>query len=554
MGNEPTLQAFCYDAFLSHNSAQKDWTRELARRLRDDGFRVFFDEWDMPRYAGKTWIDVLANSVEQTRKILLVWSPEFLSHEWPTFESNILQSLDPVGHDGRILPLIQTACDLPKRWAFLQGLPFSGAQPGSIEFEFRYQQLLYNLDNSRPYEGDFERFKAQHSYKEQLIQDNQPFVWSAEDPPLTPEDHNKQLTQLRSVIYQAPRYSTPTYFLDSHLAVIQWNVAFEVIFKAILPKIRRHHVNYFIAELDNRLDVFDHAREFTEKLKNGELPLVDLEPLVYTSANYGEVEFVKIATQLTDGDATLKAWSVALLLKRIDWSMYLMELEGRLRDDRLWGIYAVSYDEVLCGFEPYEELIKEVISGIPSRANRVLELGAGTGNVTKQLLLRGCSLTAVENNTHMLEKMARKGLLSSGRLTVVVDSVENAEFGDECNFDAAVAVNVVYALDDPLKCFRKVAEALKKGAIFVLSTTHSNTSLDSLLEAIKEDLVVKGKFEEKQEHYQRLVSVNREIESHLARRYSLEQYREWLSEAGFEILRSEPKYFDAVQVMHARKI
>jgi TIR domain len=35
--------AFQYAVFLSHNRAQKDWTRELARRLRDDGFRVWFD-------------------------------------------------------------------------------------------------------------------------------------------------------------------------------------------------------------------------------------------------------------------------------------------------------------------------------------------------------------------------------------------------------------------------------------------------------------------------------------------------------------------------------
>ena len=37
-----------YDIFLSHNSAQKDWTRALARRLRDKGYQVFFDEWEMP--------------------------------------------------------------------------------------------------------------------------------------------------------------------------------------------------------------------------------------------------------------------------------------------------------------------------------------------------------------------------------------------------------------------------------------------------------------------------------------------------------------------------
>ena len=552
-------RAFTYDVFLSYNSAQRDWTRALARRLRADSFRVFFDEWEMPKYIGKTWIDVLSQNIERTRKVILVWSPEFFNSEWTSFESNILQTQDPNGKKDRILPLIHTPCDLPSRLKFLQGLEFSvaegesrTAEVGSIEFEFRYQQLLYNLDPSRPFEGDFEQFK--NHYQERQLTDNQSRVKDADSPPLSLEDEASHLHQLRSVIYQAPRYSTPTYFLDPHLAVVQWNVAFELIFRPILSAIRRRHVNYFIVELANQNEVFDHAREFTERVKEGQLPLVDLEPLVYESPDYGRVEFVKIATQLTDRDANLKAWSVALLLKKIDWKLYLRDLEERLREDRLWGLYAVSYDAVLRGFGPYRELVQDVIGAIPDRATRVLELGAGTGNVTQQLLLRNYSVTAVENNPFMLEQMAAKALHSNRKLTVLVESVENTEFDNRRNFDAAVAVNVAYALEDPLRCFRKVAEALKTGGIFALSTTHSNTNLDALLEAIKSDLVLQGKFDEYREHYERLVSVNRAIEKTIARRYSLEQYGEWLVETGFEIVRSEPRYCDAVEVIHARKL
>jgi hypothetical protein len=36
---------FKFNVFLSHNCAQKDWTRDLAIRLRDAGFNVWFDEW-----------------------------------------------------------------------------------------------------------------------------------------------------------------------------------------------------------------------------------------------------------------------------------------------------------------------------------------------------------------------------------------------------------------------------------------------------------------------------------------------------------------------------
>jgi len=390
--------------------------------------------------------------------------------------------------------------------------------------------------------------------KEELVQKNEPFVIDAGKPPLSPDDQTKKLQQLRSVIYQAPRYSTPTYFLDTHLAVIHWNVAFELIFRSALPRIRRRHVNFLIAELANSSAVFDHARAFTEEVKRGRLPLIDCEPLLYESQDYGRVEFEKVAAQLTDADANLKAWSVALLLKRIDWDMYLTDLEQRLRDDKLWGIYAVSYDAVLSGFPPYKELVQEVLRGIPPDAGHILELGAGTGNVTKALIDRGYRVTAVENNTFMLEKLYEKQLQLTGRLTLVLESLDNTDFGEERSFDAAVAVNVAYALDDPAGCFRRVAEVLRPGGMFVLSTTHSETNLGPLLLSIKDNLRGKGELQQKEEHYQRVVEINKDIEYKLARRHSREQYQAWLEQVGFRVIYNEPSYVNAVVVIHARKL
>ena len=150
---------FKHDVFLSHKGAQKDWTENLARRLRDDGFEVWFDKWVLPQHAGRNWIDELREGVESSRKTILVLSPEFFAGDWPIFESTIIQLIDPVGRLDRIVPLLHTPCNIPKHWAFRQALDFTNAPIGTEEFEFRYQQLVHNLDNSRPYEGDFERFK-----------------------------------------------------------------------------------------------------------------------------------------------------------------------------------------------------------------------------------------------------------------------------------------------------------------------------------------------------------------------------------------------------------
>ena len=390
--------------------------------------------------------------------------------------------------------------------------------------------------------------------KARLIEENRGAVIDAEKAPLSNDDLIKQLQQLRLVLHQVPRYSTPTYYLDKHLSVIHWNVAFELIFKPILSKIRRRHVNYLIAELANHDAVFDHAREFTEKVKHGQLPVVDIEPLVYASASYGIVEFEKVATQLTDGDANLKAWAVALFLRKIDWDMYRPDLLQRLRDDKLWGIYALSYDIVLSDFSLYRRLINEAIEGIPDGSTRVLELGAGTGNVTRALLQRGYHVTAVENNPLMLERMSAKRLEQTGRLSVIMDSVENIDPNEQGNFDAVVAVNLVYALEDPYGCFRKAAQALKRGGVFAFSTTHSETSLDALLAAIEIELKGNGTFGAKEQHYRKVVAINRDIEYTIARRYSQAQYEAWLEQAGFEVAYLRPSYEEAVIVVHARKV
>src|SRR5947207_8291605 len=93
---------FRYDVFISHNRAQKDWARELARRLRGDGFKVWFDEWELPKSAGRSWIDLLVEGVEQSRKVALVWSTEFFANDWPEFEASVIQQIDAVGRKERV--------------------------------------------------------------------------------------------------------------------------------------------------------------------------------------------------------------------------------------------------------------------------------------------------------------------------------------------------------------------------------------------------------------------------------------------------------------------
>ncbi len=364
-------------------------------------------------------------------------------------------------------------------------------------------------------------------------------------------------TQLRPVLHQASQYTVPTYYLDVDLNIIDWNVAFDMIFSDVAGKIRYQHVNYFIARLDNHIEVFDHGRRFTERVLAGALPFVDTEVLRYKSSRYGQIVFLKVASQLHDPAGELRGWSVSLLIREIQWGKFERDLRRRIHDDKLWSVYSASYDRVLKEFPPYQTLIQDVINVVPDVPGlSVADLGAGTGNVTEALLKAGHRVTAVDNSAAMLDRLSAKRF-DPQRVTVAKASVEHLDalciLEDE-SFDAAVLVNVLYGVDDPLRCLRGVHRILKPKGLLAYSTTHSETRLDPLLNAIKARLIEDGKYKKLAEDYQNLREANKELERTIVRRYRREQYREWTEAAGFDIKLDVPStYVDAVMLVHAQK-
>lgn len=359
--------------------------------------------------------------------------------------------------------------------------------------------------------------------------------------------------EIRPVLHQAVHYTVPTYFLDTNLNVIDWNVAFELVFSRILGRILGKHVIHFIAALQNHDKVYDHAREFTECVRQGRLPLVDIEPLCYESEKYGLIRFVKVACQLHDPSARLRGWAVGLMVQDVDWESFNKDLLDKLTEDKLWSVYAASYDRVLSDYPAYKKLIQDVIAAVPAGGRKVADLGAGTGNVTAALLPLGHRVTALEKNAAMLERLRSKGFKPPA-VTVVKASVENLQILKEQSFDAAVMMNVLYAVDDPLGCLRAVHRILKPNGVLSFSTTHSESCLDPLLNAIRQYVQTRPDFPQIEEDFNRLEQVNKHIEVTIARRHTRDEYCKWVRDAGFEITHYVPStYADAVMLVHARK-
>ena len=88
--------------------------------------------------------------------------------------------------------------------------------------------------------------------------------------------------ELRPTLYQASFYSTPTYYLDTELRIIDFNLAFDLLFHGNSGKLRGKHINKLIKLLTNREDVFRRARDFTNEVnQTSKFPFLHHEPIRY---------------------------------------------------------------------------------------------------------------------------------------------------------------------------------------------------------------------------------------------------------------------------------
>jgi len=104
----------------------------------------------------------------------------------------------------------------------------------------------------------------------------------------------------------------------------------------------------------------------------------------------------------------------------------------------------------------------------PELNGSVLEIGAGTGNFTRQLAARVERLTALEPDPSLFRSLAALHLPG---VEVVHGSIESFKPGDR--FDSAVMINVLEHIEDDIGALRTARSWLKqRGWIFVFVPSH----------------------------------------------------------------------------------
>jgi hypothetical protein len=89
----------------------------LVPRLSAAGYSIVLDATDF--VAGATGIGEMERAVIDSRRVLLVLTPEYLASRWGTFENLMAQTLDPDARDRKMIPVLLKDCSLPLRLRML---------------------------------------------------------------------------------------------------------------------------------------------------------------------------------------------------------------------------------------------------------------------------------------------------------------------------------------------------------------------------------------------------------------------------------------------------
>lgn len=96
---EPIL----FDVFLSHSNKDKAAVRKVAERLRKDGLRVWFDEWEIK--PGASIPAKIEEGLEQSRVLVLCMSANAFGSDWARLEAGTFRFRDPLNKERRFIPL-----------------------------------------------------------------------------------------------------------------------------------------------------------------------------------------------------------------------------------------------------------------------------------------------------------------------------------------------------------------------------------------------------------------------------------------------------------------
>lgn len=219
--------------------------------------------------------------------------------------------------------------------------------------------------------------------------------------------------------------------------------------------------------------------------------------------------------------------------------------------------FAMVYDEFMDNI-PYDEwtqYLKGLLCEYGVNGGIVLDMGCGTGSVTRRLSAAGYDMIGIDNSQEMLEiAMAYQGADEGSILYLLQDMREFELYGTVA---AAVSIcdsmNYITSREELLEVFRLVNNYLDREGIFIFDLNtefkYKNILADNIIAETRDNasFIWENYYyeDEKINEYDLTIFINqsddedtftRFKETHYQRAYSLEEVKELLAEAGMEFI------------------
>ncbi len=159
-----------------------------------------------------------------------------------------------------------------------------------------------------------------------------------------------------------------------------------------------------------------------------------------------------------------------------------------------WSKYFQVYD-ILNMVPPYKDLLNKILSILdPKKGEKILDAGAGTGNLAVLIENKSAQVIALDFSKEALEIYKNK---NPNAIVCLHDLTKPLPFDDNY-FDKIVSNNVIYNIprEKRLEVIKELKRVLKPGGLIVISNIHKNFSplkiyLASIKESIKNDGLLK---------------------------------------------------------------
>jgi ubiquinone/menaquinone biosynthesis C-methylase UbiE len=173
----------------------------------------------------------------------------------------------------------------------------------------------------------------------------------------------------------------------------------------------------------------------------------------------------------------------------------------------------------------------------------VLDLGAGTGNITKRLVMDSTArrVLALDKNKDMLNILRQKCVawlrddFERPGVMAIRQDMTSLKGIDEELFDYVIINNVLYSIDTPaaVECLEGARRLLKKGGEIRVSGPRKDTDLDQLFRCIENDLRDNGRWKVLEKDYRKVAAINYKYLAPMLKRWSVDDVKDMLFKSGF---------------------